>query len=163
MEYSFIGLRGLVDRGLGATGQMDRFWPPPNLLSPDVRTSDAQSYLRVPGGGLIELAAKQENNHEDFDDMVRQLRDEFDQRFSELDERMSKSQRMERETLEQGQDVVRELRHRLREAGDRVNDGIDQADDLVRDHPVLVVGGALAVGLALGALLSVKSRGDSLE
>jgi ElaB/YqjD/DUF883 family membrane-anchored ribosome-binding protein len=52
---------------------------------------------------------------------------------------------------------MREMKHRFRAAGERVNDGVDRADDMVREHPVLAIGGALAVGLALGALLS-RSR-----
>lgn len=104
------------------------------------------------------MATKQEGKHDDFDDMVRQLREDFDRRFSEMEEKLSKSQRMERKTVDKEEDMMREFKQRFREAGEKMNDGIDRADDMVRDHPVLLVGGALAVGVALGALLSHKSR-----
>ena len=104
------------------------------------------------------MATKQDSRREDFDDVVRQLREDFEERLNEMETKLSKSAQIDRKTLETEQDMMRELKHRFKAVGERMNDGVGRADDLVREHPVLVVGGALAVGLALGALLVSRSR-----
>ena len=75
-----------------------------------------------------------------------------------MEGRLSKSLNTERRTMGKEQETMKELKRRFGAVGDRMSDGIDRADDMVKDHPVLVVGGALAVGMALGALLIGRSR-----
>ncbi|MDA4134420.1 MAG: hypothetical protein OK441_02500 [Thaumarchaeota archaeon] len=104
------------------------------------------------------MATKQDTRREDSDGELRQLREDLEERLTAMEEKLSKTMNTERRTLEKEQDVMRELRHRFKAAGERVSEGVDRADDMVKDHPVLVVGGALAVGLALGALLTSRRR-----
>ena len=104
------------------------------------------------------MATKQEAKREDYDEAIRQMKEDLDARFDEMEARLTKAMRMDRKTLEGEEDMMKELRHRFKAVGEKMNDGVDRADDLVRDHPIIAVGGALAVGLALGALLTRRDR-----
>ncbi|MGA2666295.1 MAG: hypothetical protein ABSF83_15265 [Nitrososphaerales archaeon] len=92
---------------------------------------------------------------ESWDDALQQLREDLDDKLEVIQRKLSKSADRERKIIaEEGEGV----RVRLSGVGNRAMAGVGRADDLVRDHPVILVGGVLALGMLLGALLTHRSE-----
>ena len=94
---------------------------------------------------------KQNQSVEGWEDALQQLRDDLDDRLELIQRKLSKSAEREKKIIAEEAEGLRE---RFSGISTRAMDGVDRADDLVRDHPVVVVGGVLALGMLLGALLT---------
>lgn len=98
----------------------------------------------------IPMASKEESRGEDLERQMDKMRVDFEYRLDKLQNKLNRS--LEREArAPQGDEG---LGTRLSEARDRVRWDMEESRDTIREHPLLVVGGALAVGLMLGALLA---------
>lgn len=75
----------------------------------------------------------------------------MDDRLEIIQRKLSKSAEREKRIIEEETEGLRE---RFTNIGSRAMDGVNKADDIVREHPVVVVGGVLAFGFLLGALLT---------
>jgi ElaB/YqjD/DUF883 family membrane-anchored ribosome-binding protein len=96
------------------------------------------------------MASKEESRGEDLERQMDKMRVDFEYRLDKLQNKLNRS--LEREArAPQGDEG---LGTRLSEARDRVRWDMEESRDTIREHPLLVVGGALAVGLMLGALLA---------
>jgi ElaB/YqjD/DUF883 family membrane-anchored ribosome-binding protein len=103
------------------------------------------------------MAAKQEARAEDLERQMEKMRAEFDERIEKLQSKLNKSLEREGLSLEEQEDLVNTLRMTIEGARGRVRRDVDTSRETIREHPLLMVGGALAVGLMLGALFA-KSR-----
>jgi ElaB/YqjD/DUF883 family membrane-anchored ribosome-binding protein len=112
------------------------------------------------------LASKQDGTKPDLEDTIKELRKDFDTRLEEMRKEL---QRDLKQSYKQGRRAVREgeeslgdlrddLEERMQVARTQVQDTYENTEQLIREHPVLVVGGALAVGILLGHLLGSKNR-----
>jgi ElaB/YqjD/DUF883 family membrane-anchored ribosome-binding protein len=97
------------------------------------------------------MASKQNQESEEWEDALRQLKEDLDERLEVVQRQLSKSAERQKRIVDEQTEGLRERFVRI---GSSARDGFGRADDLVREHPVVLVGGALAFGLLLGALLS---------
>ena len=103
----------------------------------------------------MDMATKQTQETESWDDALQQLREDLDDKLEVIQRKLSKSAERERKIIaEEGEG----LRERLSGVGSRAMDGVSRADELIRDHPVIVVGGVLALGMLLGAVLTHRNE-----
>jgi ElaB/YqjD/DUF883 family membrane-anchored ribosome-binding protein len=94
------------------------------------------------------------------------MRKDFDNRLEEMRKELQKdlkqTYKQGRRAVQDGEESLGDLRDDLEErmqvARTRVQDTYENTEQLIREHPVLVVGGALAVGILLGHLLGSKNR-----
>jgi ElaB/YqjD/DUF883 family membrane-anchored ribosome-binding protein len=100
------------------------------------------------------LASKQNQEEMNWEDAVQQLREDLDEKLDLIQRKLSKSAQREKVI----EDETEGLRYKFGRIGSRARDGVDRADDLVREHPVVIVGGVLAFGLLMGALLSRRTE-----
>ena len=91
---------------------------------------------------------------------MKEMRREYDRKLHDLDMRLKKSLAHEQDEIEDENEGMMGLRERLGDVRTRVAKTISKGDDLVTEHPLLVVGGALAIGVALGALFASRRKED---
>lgn len=106
--------------------------------------------------------SKQDTSRQDWEDATNDLRKEFDRRLREMDKQLRRGLGQEQDEIDDDQMNIGGLRENLNAARGRVIGAIKRGDDYVSEHPLLVVGGALAVGVVIGALLATRatSRDD---
>lgn len=93
----------------------------------------------------------------DWEDAIDDLRRDLERRLDEMQTKVDRaSERSKRAIL--NEETMANLRDRLDNARSKVMDSLETGDDIVREHPLIVLGGALAVGLLLGAVLSRKGN-----
>jgi ElaB/YqjD/DUF883 family membrane-anchored ribosome-binding protein len=93
---------------------------------------------------------------QDWEVAFDELRTDLQKKLDEIQKRLEQSVEHERRAVVDDETVAN-LRDRLEVARARVMDSLETGEDIVRQHPIIVLGGALAVGLLLGALLSHRS------
>lgn len=104
------------------------------------------------------------SKQEGRDDLEREMEDmrrEYDRRLHDLEGRLKKAHAREgrdEDEIEDERMSVRALRARLDDAGARVKTVVKKGDDMVADHPLIVLGGALAIGVVLGALIATRAK-----
>ena len=94
------------------------------------------------------------------------MRKDFDTRLEEMRKEVQKDlkasykqgRRVVQDSEESLGDIRDEIEDRIEVARTQVQDTYENTEQLIREHPVLVVGGALAVGILLGHLLGSKNR-----
>jgi ElaB/YqjD/DUF883 family membrane-anchored ribosome-binding protein len=110
---------------------------------------------------LLSVAmSKQDFSREDWEEAMRELRKEYDRKLSEMDKHLRKSIAREQEEVDEEELEIGSLRQGLNVARGKISGAIKRGDDTVTAHPLLVVGGALAIGVVVGALLATRGRED---
>lgn len=104
--------------------------------------------------------SKQDFSREDWEEATAELRKEFDRRLREMEKQVRKGLASERSEIEDEGVNLDTIKENLKVARGRMAGAIQRGDQAVSDHPLLVVGGALAVGVLIGALIATKGRDD---
>lgn len=98
---------------------------------------------------------KDEKGTDGAADTLEALRKEFEKKLDDVQAKLDK--RLDRPAsaiVDQDDDpTISDLRERLDMARARMMYTIQSGEDIVRTHPLLLVGGALAFGVLLGALI----------
>ena len=103
--------------------------------------------------------SKQDLAREGWEEATRELRD-FDRRLREVERLVRKSLEHEQEQIDEEGISISSIRERLDDARGRIGGAVKKGDEVVSEHPLLVMGGAFAAGILIGALVSRKSRSD---
>lgn len=102
--------------------------------------------------------SKQESSREDWEEATTELRKEFDRRLREMDRQLRRGLGHEQEEIDEEALTIGNLRGNLEAARGKVIGAIRKGDDFVAEHPLIVVGAALAAGVVIGALLASRTR-----
>ena len=105
--------------------------------------------------------SKQDLSRDEWEEATREMRKDFDKRFNDMEKLLRKNLAREQEEIEEGEGLnIDALRDNIMAARTRVAGAVKKGDKAVSDHPLLIVGGALAIGVLIGALAASKSRED---
>ena len=91
-------------------------------------------------------------------DSIKEIKAEYDKKFEDIQKELNKALKGGKRVLEGDDDMMSDLKDRLEMTRSHAVDLLESGEDLVKAHPVLVVGGAMLVGILLGALLGRKSN-----
>jgi ElaB/YqjD/DUF883 family membrane-anchored ribosome-binding protein len=94
------------------------------------------------------------------EDSMEVLKRDFEKRLADIESKLERGTSRARKNLVEGDlgDLRDDFNTMAREARRRLNDSWETGEDFVRENPMLVLGGALAVGLVIGALLGRRTR-----
>jgi ElaB/YqjD/DUF883 family membrane-anchored ribosome-binding protein len=109
------------------------------------------------------LAAKESRNEEEDDarnESIKELRKEFDERLTEMQTSLNKALERGKKAVGVDEETIADLRERLDMTRARAMDVLESSEDVIREHPVLFVAGAMAIGILVGALVGRKSSRD---
>lgn len=97
-------------------------------------------------------------SREEWEEKTKELRQEFERRLRDMDRQLRKSLSTEQEEIDEEGMRISALKENFGAVRGKVVNAVKKGDDMVSDHPLLVVGGALAIGVLIGAL--AVSRGN---
>jgi ElaB/YqjD/DUF883 family membrane-anchored ribosome-binding protein len=103
------------------------------------------------------MASKQDTSTEDWERQMEKMRAELEDKIGKLQSRLTRTLEREGRLEAEEEDIVGRLQDSLTNTRKRMQKNLDNSRDAVREHPLLMVGGAVAIGLMLGAILA-KSR-----
>ncbi len=104
--------------------------------------------------------SKQDLSREEWEEKTKELRQEFERRLRDMDRQLRKSLSTEQEEIDEEGMNISALKNNLGVVRGRVVKAVKRGDDMVSDHPLLVVGGALAIGVLIGALAASRGKED---
>ena len=104
--------------------------------------------------------SKQDSSRQDWEEATNELRKEFDKRLRDMERQLRRGLNQEQEEIDEQELDIGNIRENLEVARGKVVGVIRKGDDFVADHPLVLVGAALAAGIVIGALLTAKGRRD---
>ncbi len=108
------------------------------------------------------MAAKESRNGEEDarSESIKELRKEYDERLTEMQTSLNKALERGKKAVGVDEETIADLRERLDMTRARAMDVLESSEDVIREHPVLFVAGAMAIGILVGALVGRKSSRD---
>jgi ElaB/YqjD/DUF883 family membrane-anchored ribosome-binding protein len=115
-------------------------------------------YIIERGFELLVLSTRSEGaKAQDWEVAIEELRKDLEGKLDEIQKRLEQPIDRERRAVVDDETVAN-LRDKLEVARARVMDSLETGEDIVRQHPIIVLGAALTVGLMMGALLSHRGN-----
>jgi ElaB/YqjD/DUF883 family membrane-anchored ribosome-binding protein len=106
-----------------------------------------------------DLSAKEARDKADASkESYKELKADYDKKFEDLQGKFEKLAGRGKKILEGDDDAVDDVKKKLEKTRNMATDLMEKSEEFIKEHPVLVVGGAFIFGYLLGALNGRKSR-----
>jgi ElaB/YqjD/DUF883 family membrane-anchored ribosome-binding protein len=105
------------------------------------------------------LSTKVNREKEDqYKEVVKEMRKDFERKLGDMQKKLDKALQEGSKSVEGDDGSIAELKERLRMTRARATEVLESGQGIVKEHPIIVVGVALAFGVLLGALLGHKDE-----
>jgi ElaB/YqjD/DUF883 family membrane-anchored ribosome-binding protein len=104
------------------------------------------------------LSAKESREKaEDDKDLMKELKAEYDKKLGEMQSKIDKLIRNGKIAIDDNE-TVSDLKESISAGRDQVVDFMEAGENLIKEHPTMVVTAVLVVGILLGASLGNKGK-----
>ena|ERR1035437_7147329 len=94
---------------------------------------------------------------EEGKDSLKELKADYDKKLGEMQSKLDKLLHNGKIAIDDNE-TVSDIKASINTSRDKMVDALEAGEDLIREHPTIVVTGILVAGILLGASLGRKSR-----